>query len=211
MSHTKILCQTNIGSTIILMNPEIQKNSEIETPKKSNFFKEIIKFIIIITVSVFFVRSFIALPFIVVGPSMDPTFNTGQYLIVDRVSYRIHDPRRNDVIVFRYPNDPRVFYIKRIIGLPGETISIDTGKIKIINSENPEGIDLSNDYVSKNHRSSENFKTILEENEYFVMGDNRTESSDSRAWGALDKKYIIGRPILRLWPISKIDLVPGKI
>ena len=193
------------------MNPEIQKNSEIETPKKENFLKEIIKFIVIIIVSVLFVRNFIALPFIVVGPSMDPTFNTGQYLIVDRVSYRIHDPRRNDVIVFRYPNDPKVFYIKRIIGLPGETISIDTGRVNIINSENPEGFDLSNDYVSKNHRSSENFKTTLGENEYFVMGDNRTESSDSRAWGSLDEKYIIGRPILRLWPISKIDLVPGKI
>ena len=145
MSHTKILCQTNIGSTIIPMNPEIQKNSEIETPKKENFFKEIIKFTLIALVIVIPVRTYIAQPFIVNGPSMDPTFNTGQYLIIDQISYRFNEPKRNDVIVFRYPNNPKVFYIKRIIGLPGETVSIDTGKVSIINSENPKGMLLPDD------------------------------------------------------------------
>lgn len=211
MSHTKILCQTNIGSTIIPMNPEIQKNSEIETPKKENFFKEIIKFTLIALVIVIPVRTYIAQPFIVSGPSMDPTFNTGQYLIIDQISYRFNKPERNDVIVFRYPNNPKVFYIKRIIGLPGETVSIDTGKVSIINSANPEGMLLPDNYIAKNHKTSETYKTTLGDTEYFVMGDNRAESSDSRLWGPLDKKFIVGKPIIRLFPFTKIDLVPGKI
>jgi signal peptidase I len=142
---------------------------------------------------------------------MDPTFNTGQYLIIDQISYRFNEPKRNDVIVFRYPNNTKVFYIKRIIGLPGETVSIDTGKVSIINSENPEGILLPDDYIAKNHKTSETYKTTLGDSEYFVMGDNRAESSDSRLWGPLDKKFIVGKPIVRLFPFTKIDLVPGKI
>lgn len=189
------------------MNPEITQK---EIPKKENFFKEIVKFIVIALLIVIPVRTYIAQPFIVSGPSMDPTFNTGQYLIIDQVSYYFSEPKRGDVIVFRYPRDPKIFYIKRIVGLPGETLSVDTGKVTVINTTNPEGVLLDEPYVIKDHRTSETFKITLGPTEYFVMGDNRAESSDSRSWGPMDKKYIIGRPLLRLLPFNKIAVIPGK-
>lgn len=197
----------NISSTIISMNPE---NTQITNEPKENFFKEIIKFTILALIIVIPIRKFIAQPFIVSGASMDPTFKTGNYLIIDQLSYRFYNPERGDVVVFRYPNNPKVFYIKRIIGLPGETVSIENGKVTIINKENPKGILLDDSYVLENHRSMETRKVTLEANSYFVMGDNRAESSDSRIWGPLDLKYIMGRPILRLLPFNKISVFPGK-
>ncbi len=186
------------------MNPEIMQKGNVE---KENFFKEIIKFIIIALIIIIPVRKFIAQPFIVSGPSMDPTFVTGQYLIVDRLSYRFQPPQRNDVIVFKYPNNPKIFYIKRIIGLPGETVSVNSGKVTITNKENPAGFELNEDYIAKTHRVSDTFTITLTDNDYFVMGDNRAESSDSRQWGPLDKKFIVGRPFFRLIPL---DILPGK-
>ena len=177
---------------------------------KENFFKEIVKFVIIALIIVIPIRTYVAQPFIVSGPSMDPTFNTGQYLIIDQVSYRFSEPKRNDVIVFKYPRDPKVFYIKRIIGLPGETLSVDTGKVTVINSNYPEGIALDDSFIEKDHRTSETFKITLGPTEYFVMGDNRAESSDSRSWGPMDKKYIVGQPLFRLLPFNKISFIPGK-
>lgn len=194
------------------MNPEIlTKNTERENQPQENFFKELIKFIIIAALIVIPVRTFIAQPFIVDGPSMDPTFNTGQYLIVDQLTYHLNEPKRNDVIVFRYPRDPKVFYIKRIIGLPGETVSIKNGYVTIINSENPDGLLLEDNYLASRHRTHENFTSVLGDDEYFVMGDNREQSSDSRLWGSLKREFIVGRPFVRLFPFSKISVFPGKV
>lgn len=184
-------------------------NSEIPQ-KKENFFKEIIKFTVIVLIIVIPIRTYIAQPFIVDGPSMDPSFNTGQYLIVDQLTYNFTDPKRQDVIVFRYPNNPKVFFIKRIIGLPGETVSIDSGKVSIINKENPDGFLLTETYISSNHKSSDSLNKKLSDDEYFVMGDNRAESSDSRLWGALERRYVVGRALFRLFPITKISIFPGN-
>jgi signal peptidase I len=178
---------------------------------KENFFKEIIKFTIIALIIVVPIRTYIAQPFIVSGASMDPTFTTGEYLIVDQLSYHLESPRRFDVIVFKYPNNPKTYFIKRIIGLPGETISAKLGKITIINKENPDGFEIDDKYVSSNHESTESFQITLGDDEYFVMGDNRIASSDSRAWGPLEAKFIVGKPFVRLFPISKLDIYPGKI
>ncbi len=188
------------------MNPEIQK----KIGPKENFFKEIVKFTIIAFIVVVPLRIYIAEPFIVEGPSMNPTFATGQYLLVDRISYRFEDPKRNDVVIFRYPRDPKTFYIKRLIGLPGETVSVTEGKITIINKENPNGISIPAPYIEAGHETTENFKITLGQTEYFVMGDNRSQSSDSRIWGPVDKKYIVGRPFIRLLPFTKISVFPGK-
>jgi signal peptidase I len=186
------------------MNPEIPQ-------KKENFFKEILKFTLIALAIIIPVRAYVAQPFIVSGASMDPTFATGQYLIVDQLSYQFEDPKRDDVIIFKYPNDPKTYFIKRIIALPGETISMEGGKVRIINKENPAGFLLNETtYITKEHRTSDNFTEILGPTEYFVMGDNRPQSSDSRSWGPLDSKYIIGRPFARLLPFSKISLFPGR-
>lgn len=155
------------------------------------------------------VRLLIAEPFIVQGASMDPTFSTGQFLIVDRLSYRFEDPQRGDVIVFEYPNNPSIYYIKRIIGLPGETVQVDKGKVTIFNEEKPKGFTLNEPYIEASHMSADSLFERLGPTEYFVMGDNRAQSSDSRLWGPLEKNLIVGRPIIRLSPISSIGILPG--
>lgn len=148
---------------------------------------EFIKVVLISLAIVLPIRTYIAQPFIVSGESMEPNFHDGEYLIIDELTYQFRQPRRGEVIVFRYPLNPREFFIKRIIGLPGETVEIQTGKV-----------------VAK---AAPNVTMILSENEYFVMGDNRPNSSDSRFWGALPKNKIMGRALLRLWPIARAEVL----
>lgn len=161
------------------------------------------------------IRMFIAEPFIVNGASMDPTFATGQFLIVDRLGYRFESPQRGDVIVFEYPGDPSVYYIKRIIGLPGERVALKDGHVSIIQASSTQPLILDETYVTK-ERASHDTTTlppheVLGPTEYFVMGDNRAQSSDSRVWGPLDYKFIIGRPLVRLTPFTAMSLFPGKL
>ena len=183
---------------------------EDTTHKEENFLVEIIRFTIIALLIVIPIRIFVAQPFIVQGASMEPTFETGQYLIVDQLSYRLEAPARGDVIVFRYPKDPKKFFIKRIIGLPGETITIDRTTVSVTNSQNPNGFVLDEPYID-----SMNPDTLLTqelgENEYFVMGDNRDASSDSRVWGTLNEDLIIGRALIRLLPVSTMEILPGEL
>ncbi len=156
------------------------------------------------------IRFFIAEPFVVNGASMDPTFSTGQFLIVDRLTYDFRPPARGDVIVFEYPNDPSVYYIKRVIGLPGETVHIQDGKVSIAATPSSTPVALDESYIEKDHLSHDTLVTkTLSPTEYFVMGDNRAQSSDSRSWGPLDSHFIIGRPIVRLTPLSAISVLPG--
>ncbi len=193
----------NIRNTIKSMNPENEQ-------KKDYFLIEIIKFTIMVLVIVIPIRTFVAQPFIVSGASMDPSFGNGQYLIVDQLSYRLEDPKRDDVIIFKFPKDTSTYYIKRIIALPGETLSMSEGKVAIYNKEYPDGFILDEPYITENHKTSDTFEIKLGPTEYFVMGDNRPQSSDSRSWGPLDSKYIVGRPFLRLIPFSKISVFPGR-
>jgi signal peptidase I len=172
--------------------------------------REWVQVIVIALVVALPIRFFIAEPFIVNGASMDPTFSTGQFLIVDRVTYRFENPNRGDVIVFEYPNNPSTYYIKRIIGLPGETVSIKNGKVTITNTEHPAGFELTEPYIATSHISADTSKKVLSPTEYFVMGDNRAQSSDSRIWGPLEKHFIVGRPIVRLLPINNISILPGE-
>ena len=197
------------------MNPDLKTSTPPVNPEKAskastfkNLVWEWVKVIVVALILAWIIRSFIIEPFVVEGASMDPTFSTGQYLIVDRISYRFETPKRGDVIVFQYPNDPRLDYIKRIIGLPGEEISINNGVTTIKNSEMPNGFTLDESYVTESHKSYTNVTSLkLGPTQYFVMGDNRAFSSDSRAWGPLDSSLIIGRPIARLWPVS---ILPGE-
>lgn len=172
-------------------------------------FKETIKFILLVAVIVIPIRFFIAQPFVVNGRSMDPTLETGHYLIVDQVSYKIINPKRGDVIVLKYPKNPSTYFIKRIIGLPGETVEVKKGIVTIY-SEKFGTTTLNESYVSKQNELSDSLKTKLTSDEYFVMGDNRAESMDSRSWGPLPEKYIVGRAFIRLFPFSKIGIFPGK-
>ncbi len=173
-----------------------------------DFIKELITFAIVAVVIVLPIRMFIAQPFVVSGESMFPTFETGQYLIVDQLSYRLGDPVRGDVIVFHYPKDPSKFFIKRIIALPNEKIRIEGTNVIITMTDGTE-ITLDEPYV--NLQKESNMEESLGDDEYFVMGDNRLASLDSRFWGPLKRDKITGRAWLRLLPFTKIDFLPGDL
>lgn len=183
--------------------------SSTEKKKDNSFFSEFLKFVLLATVIVLPIRMFIAQPFIVSGSSMNPAFSSGEYLIIDEISYRFNEPQRGDVIVFKFPQDKSKFFIKRIIGLPNETVEISNGQIKIINSENPDGLILDESYVL--NKKLDNGTFALESDEYFVMGDNRKDSLDSRSWGPLSEELIKGRAILRLLPFDRVGTFPGAI
>lgn len=169
---------------------------------------DLVKFILIAGAVIIPFRIFIAQPFIVNGASMDPTFHTNQYLIVDQLTYQKEDPTRGDVVIFRFPLNPKDFYIKRIIGLPNETVSIQGSDIFITKPNDSTQYKFEEPYIK--FESNNNITVTLKDDEYFVMGDNRPNSSDSRYWGALPKKFIVGKAYLRLLPLNTIDVLPGE-
>jgi len=174
-----------------------------------SFWNDVLKFAVIAALVVLPIRMYIIQPFIVSGSSMFPTFESGDYLIVDEVSYRFEEPQRGDVIVFRYPLDPSKFFIKRIVGLPGETVEIKNSQVLIEKTPSAQKVVLDEPYIDVKTSSIDPVK--LKETEYFVLGDNREASSDSRVWGVLDQKFIIGRALIRLLPISQAEAFPGKV
>lgn len=138
---------------------------------------------------------------------MEPSFHNWDYLIVDEISYRFQSPERGEVIVFKFPDDPSQRYIKRIVGLPGETVTVQDGQVSI--SLGGESIQLDENYIASDTQGT--IEKTLGEQEYFVMGDNRRYSSDSRVWGALREDFIIGRVFVRVFPLSAFAKVehPG--
>ena len=201
--------QENKNSNDLQKNTSQPNLEAVEPNKKENFFKEVIKFVLLSAIIVLPIRLFIAQPFIVSGSSMDPTFANGQYLIVDRISYRFEEPKRGDVIIFRYPLDTKKFFIKRIIGLPSETMEIQGAQVAIKDKESEKSLALIEPYLDAKKSEDYRKSISLKDDEYFVMGDNRTESSDSRIWGPLKRSLIVGRPFVRLFPAAKISLMPG--
>lgn len=133
---------------------------------------------------------------------MEPNFDNGDYLIIDELSYRFREPERGEVVVFKYPNNPSQRYIKRIIGLPGETIVVKDGKVITVKDKKEEVLDESN-YLAGIFTSGTS-QLSLGPSQFFVLGDNRPASSDSRSWGALPKEDIIGRVLIRVWPFAAL-------
>lgn len=170
---------------------------------------ETLRTIVLVLITALLIRSFIAQPFIVEGKSMEPTLSNAEYLIVDKIEYRLHDPKRGDVIVFRAPEAPDQNYIKRIIGLPGETVTIQNTTVYV------DGKEISERYIASHaitQRSDDETPTFYLEqkmgpNEYFVMGDNRDHSSDSRRWGPLPKENILGKAQVVLFPIPNLGFI----
>lgn len=163
--------------------------------------REILEVVLISLFTVFIIRSFLVQPFLVSGASMEPNFSDGNYLLIDELTYRFRPPERGEVTVFRYPGDTKTFYIKRIIGLPGERVLIQNGVVHIYNAAYPGGLQLSEDYIPPSVTTIGNVDRTLNPDEYFVLGDNRYFSFDSRNWGVLPKSDIIGVVRLRLLPI----------
>jgi signal peptidase I len=177
-----------------------------------SFSIETIRIFIISLIVIFVVRSFIIQPFFVKGASMQPNFSDGDYLVVDEIGYRVGEPKRGDVIVFRYPNDPSEYFIKRVIGLPGESLEIKDNTITIFNEEKPGGFVLDESaYLPKANVTTGSYTVDLKENEYYVLGDNRTASSDSRRWGALEENYIVGKAWVRAWPFDDFTIFSPAI
>jgi len=176
---------------------------------------EIVKMVFWVVVIIVPIRVFLIQPFFVQGASMEPNFEDKQYLIVNELGYKttevsnlftvkpFKELKRGDVVVFRYPKNPKIFYIKRIIGLPGEKIEVSNDKVKIFNSENPNGFVLDEGkYLSASVTTTGEANLTLG-NEYFVMGDNRQYSSDSRSWGPVPEVDVMGKVVLRAWPFNK--------
>lgn len=169
--------------------------------------RELVEFVLLVVLVVLPFRYFVAEPYIVSGVSMSNTFETGHYLIINKFWHKVSDPHRGDVLVFRSPVETDKYYIKRVIALPGETVIIDQSQV-VIEQVNGERITLDEPYTS--NPTFANIEVTLEEGEYFMMGDNRAQSFDSRAWGPLDESYIRGEPIIRLFPFGLLDTMPGR-
>ena len=209
------------------MNEEIAPLKKVPEKKKGGWrsvLKELGIFALIAFGVVYPFRKYVAEPYIVSGASMDPTFETGDYLIVDKLSYETSKTAREDVVVFRYPGNPAINrmdvaparnFIKRVIGLPDETVAMKKNVVTITNKENPNGFVLKEEYITypcdiKKTQCIDSIEVTLGEKEYFVMGDNRAESYDSRSWGPMPEKNIVGTPILRLFPLNQIGIIPGS-
>jgi len=171
------------------------------------FVWEIFKVVVISLAIIIPVRYFLIQPFYVKGASMEPNFYDHEYLIIDEISYRLGEPARGHVVVFRYPFDRSQYFIKRVIGLPGETIKIKEGKVYIYNQEQPEGAALVEDYLLPAMRTLGEVEVTLGQDEYYFLGDNRTSSLDSRAFGVVRRQDIIGRTLLRGWPVGRFGLI----
>ena len=173
-----------------------------------NFFFDFLE-TIVVALSVFVVvYLFLVQPHEVKGSSMEPSFLNNQYIITDKISYRFGDPQRGDVIIFKAPVNPDVDYIKRIIGLPGDKVMITKGKV-FINGKMISELYLADlTPIFPNGFVQDGVEIDVPQEHYFVMGDNRPHSSDSREFGPISKKLIIGRAIFRYWPVNDIGVIP---
>lgn len=172
------------------------------------FLLELIKVAVLAGITIALVRYFLFKPFYVKGASMEPNFFDKEYLIIDELSYRFRAPQRGEVVVFKYPENPKEYFLKRIIALPGERVKVSEGQITIYNQEHPEGVVLNEPYLPKDLLTSGDRSFVpLTENQYFVMGDNRPNSYDSRRFGAVDKSLVVGKVFFRGWPFSRAEII----
>ena len=172
------------------------------------FFWEVTKVVVIAVAIIVPVRYFLIKPFYVKGASMEPNFYDREYLIIDEISYRFSQPDRGEIVVFRYPGDPAQFFIKRVIGLPNEQIRIDDNTVTIYSDTYPNGVILDEPYLDSAALTRGRGVLIdLSPNEYYVMGDNRDSSLDSRVFGPVERDAIVGRALLRGWPLNRAGLL----
>src|SRR3989344_3164000 len=194
-----------------MTDPVMQKNPSLDTVTTNTASsRSLLLYTVVALGLALFIRFFIAAPYVVSGASMDPTFHDWHYLIIDRISYEFEEPQRGDVIVFDLPDNPAKSLIKRVIGLPGETIILKGDSVTIQNTEQ-QRFTLDEPYLDPANLSGSNdMRITLDPDQYFVLGDNRHVSADSRIWGALSREYIVGRAFLRLYPFDRVDILPGE-
>lgn len=165
---------------------------------------EVVEVLAVAVGAVFLIRNFLVQPFLVSGSSMVPSFENGDYLLIDEITYRFRPPERGEVVVFKYPKDPSTYFIKRIIGLPGERVEIKNNQVTVWNARSLQPLVLDENYLPKSVATAGNEEFRLGPDEYLMLGDNRPFSFDSRSWGALNKESIVGLARLRLWPLTEL-------
>lgn len=216
----------SIPTTPTIIHSMSQQNSP-ETPNDTNtsswwqtagdFLWELAKVVVISFAVIIPIRYFLFQPFYVRGASMEPNFFDHEYLIIDEISYGIRvpfsnivfpfgNPTRGEIVVFRYPRDQRQFFIKRIIGMPGETVTIRDGRVMIYNALYPDGYVLHESYLAPSAATRGDYSTTLGADEYFLLGDNREASLDSRSFGPVKRSFIVGRTLVRGWPFDRFTL-----
>lgn len=170
---------------------------------------ELVKIVVISLAIIIPIRYYLVQPFYVKGASMEPNFYDQEYLIINEIGYRLGEPQRGDIVVFKYPRDPQEYFIKRVIGLPGEKIQIKNGEVYIFNKENGgQGQILDEPYLPKDLKTYGMSDDVvqLNDHEFYVLGDNRNASKDSRFFGPVDKSFLIGRVWLRGFPFNRLTL-----
>jgi signal peptidase I len=165
---------------------------------------EVLEVAVVAVVAVFIVRTYFVQPFLVSGASMSPNFSNGDYVLVDELTYHLRPPERGEVVVFHDPQDYSTYFIKRVIGLPGEHVAIKNSAVTVINAEHPGGFALNESYLPKGLETSGNYDYALSSSTYLLFGDNRPFSYDSRSWGPLPSKNIVGLVRVRLWPLNDL-------
>jgi len=173
--------------------------------KSGSFVIEVIKIVVISLVIIIPIRYFLIQPFYVKGASMEPNFHDYEYLIIDEISYRFHNAERGEVVVLEDPRSPARFFIKRVIGLPGERMVINDSDITIFNTNYPDGVVLDEGaYLAESVKTTGKIDVTLSEDEYYVLGDNRTASLDSRIIGPIEKGDVVGKTWIRVWPFNNM-------
>jgi len=204
----------------VIEQPENESLNNINPGKENrvisflSFLFDLLKTFIVVVLIAFAIRYFVIQPFVVDGDSMLPSFVNNEYLIAEKISYDFKVPTRGDVVIFRYPKNSSVIYIKRVIGLPGETVEIKDNKVYILASADSQPKLLTEDYLAPDtktcmysqNETDQDFKVVLKDNEFFVMGDNREHSSDSREWGVLPRANIIGRVWITVTPLDRLKI-----
>lgn len=202
--------------------PFLQKEPELpsfgDEPAKSTWWEnfrsfvwETVKVVIISLAIIIPVRYFLIQPFYVQGASMEPNFFDNEYLIIDEISYRFIEIERGDIVVFHYPRDPKQFFIKRVIGLPGEQIIVKDSQLRIIDQAGVGLILNESTYIAADVTTIGNIDVTLGINEYYVLGDNRTSSLDSRSFGPIREADVIGKVWLRGWPLNRAKVFEQPI
>ncbi|MEK7094535.1 MAG: signal peptidase I [Patescibacteria group bacterium] len=171
---------------------------------------EVLKVVITAGLIIVLVRYYLIQPFYVRGASMEPTFENREYLLIDEITYRFREPKRGEVVVFRHPQNTVEFFIKRIIGLPGETVTIENGKVTVANDGRPDGVVLEESYIGQVFTEGHE-QILLNKDEYFVLGDNRSASMDSRIIGPVKREYFVGRVLVRGLPLSKFSIFESPL
>ncbi|MCD6471074.1 signal peptidase I [bacterium] len=184
--------------------PEETKKTKLINSSIVGFILDIVKIAIITVLIVWPIHHFIFQPFLVRGISMEPTFENNDYLLIEEISYKFENPQRGDVIVFRSPRNPREYLIKRIIGLPNERVVIKDSNIYIYNQQYKYGLKLEENYLLPGMSTYGNIDIKLKPDEYYVLGDNREASLDSRSFGPIHRSEIVGRVWLRGWPLKRV-------